>query len=171
MTRYRWPCDFDGSEMPLEPGTTVDFFQAVLGIAHEQRFRGRLGDPTCTVLRHSMVCAVIASRLGYSPENILACLFHDLHEAFVSDMPSLVKKQLPGFVALEKEVENRVMAQLGRSTPDKELVAWVDQVALAVDILWARKRYGNPTPLAAYTIDPKAWDEARRLFPSLKGVE
>lgn len=169
MTRhYTYPTAATGVEMDPE---TMDFFSMVVGLAGEHRFRGNTGDPTCTVLRHSMLCALIARLLGAGPEVVFYVLVHDLHESITGDMPSPTKKQIPGWRWYEDHIQDRILSRLGVAAPTADqqvLIRKIDQIALACDILWSTKRYGNPTPLSAYTIDPDAIAEAKELFPCLR---
>lgn len=166
--RYTYPAAATGAEMDPE---TMDFFSMVVGLASEHRFRGNTGDPTCTVLRHSMLCALIARLLGAGPEIVFYALVHDLHESITGDMPSPMKKQIPGWHWYEDHVQDRVLSRLGVAEPTADqqvLIRKIDQIALTCDILWSIKRHGNPTPLSAYTIDPDAIVAAKELFPCLR---
>lgn len=167
--RYVFPSSMTGSE---ENPETIDFFDLILGLSTEQRFRGRTGDPGCTVLRHSVLCATIARLRGEPAWLTVFMLFHDFHEGLTTDMPSPLKKQIPGWGDYEGWIERTIRGRLGVGSwdlkkEDLDRIRLIDQIALACDILWSIKRHGNPTPLSAYTIDPGAIEEAKRMFPCL----
>src|SRR5690349_8817897 len=64
----------------------------VLGhaLARIQRFAGHALHPT-SVAHHSVLVATLAVCRGATPEVVLACLLHDVGEAFVGDIPAPTK--------------------------------------------------------------------------------
>ena len=71
-----------------------------------------------------------------SPQLQLAALFHDAHEAYVTDLPSPLKCRVPGWRAIEEQVQAVVEAALGIPAPsasDQQRVKLADQLALGVE--------------------------------------
>lgn len=74
-------------------------------LANICRFTGH-GDRFYCVGEHSLLCARVARKLGYSTLVQLYCLLHDGSESVVNDLARPVKQNIPQY----KEVEDRIMA-------------------------------------------------------------
>lgn len=103
-------------------------------------------------------------------EHALAGLIHDAHEAFIGDMPSPLKKLIPGYMEIEEALEKSLLAQFGVSHPLDPCVKQADLVMLAAerrDLLathneeWAILK-GVEAP--QFTIEPWSPDRAKRVF-------
>jgi hypothetical protein len=80
-------------------------------IAHQlsmqPRFGGKLKKYYC-VAQHSLECA-----LRVSPENSIAALLHDASEAYICDMPSPIKSELPQYYEIEARLMKAISEKFG----------------------------------------------------------
>lgn len=84
----------------------VDFRDIVNGLARVQRFGGQINAEHYSVAEHS----VLVSRLC-SPRNALRGLFHDASEAYIGDVVTPLKRQIPMY----KAIETRWMLVIGQA--------------------------------------------------------
>jgi len=82
----------------------VDFNDIAHGLARVQRFGGQAHSEFYSVADHS----VLVSRLC-SPKNALLGLMHDASEAFIGDVVTPLKSQLPAYY----DIEERWMLAIG----------------------------------------------------------
>lgn len=87
-----------------------------------------------SVAQHSVQCCEEAAARGYSRRVILACLLHDASEAYLADITRPVKKNLTGYLACEKVLQDAIYIRFLGSVPDeteRELVEEVDDSLLS----------------------------------------
>src|SRR3954471_2936273 len=85
---------------PMDPRPEdIDILDIAQGLSNQCRFNGQI-KTFYSVAQHS----VLVTRM-VSSENQLAALLHDASEAYLPDLTSPVKRQIPEFV----EAENRLM--------------------------------------------------------------
>lgn len=105
---------------------------------HLARVRRYAGAYEITVLQHLALCVELAQAAGASDCLLTYVAAHDLHEAYVGDLPTGLKQCLPDFQRLEELWEARVHHALGLGWPlhDKvaEAVKGVDHRALVVEM-------------------------------------
>jgi len=102
-------------------------------------------------------------------EHRLWGLLHDAGEAYVTDLPRPVKKQMPIFRAFEDRILERVAQVFGLSWPMPALVKAADDTLLATearDLMAPHPAdWGLGTnPLDEQIIDPLGPEAAERLF-------
>lgn len=91
---------------PVNPDPmAICLYDIAMALAKEPRFGGHTVSFR-SVAAHSVHCAEVAKELGYSDEEVLACLLHDAAEAYIKDIPSPLKSQIVGY----KEIENNLLA-------------------------------------------------------------
>lgn len=81
-----------------------------------------------SVAQHS----VLVSRI-VKPENALLGLMHDATEAFLSDIPSPLKRILPDYCLIEKYIENCILTKFGLPTEMPPDIKKCDLIALATE--------------------------------------
>lgn len=81
------------------------------GLSHTARFSGQT-DRVYTVAQHS----VLVSKM-VPPEHALEGLMHDAVESFLCDIPSPLKRMLPGYIELEKRAESDMCKRFGMKFP------------------------------------------------------
>jgi 5'-deoxynucleotidase YfbR-like HD superfamily hydrolase len=87
---------------PFRPKPSqIDFNDIAVALARINRFTGHTVHPY-SVLEHSLLCLSIAKRRKLPLYIQLACLLHDASEAYISDIPSPIKRQLKGIKQIEK---------------------------------------------------------------------
>ncbi|WP_090739407.1 hypothetical protein [Paenibacillus sp. Mc5Re-14] len=123
--------------------TMIDIAHALSNLC---RFTGH-GDRFYCVGEHSIQCARVARKLGYSTLIQLYCLLHDGSEAVVNDLARPVKQNIPQY----KEVEDRIMAVVwgvaGLPSPtedDYKIVKTIDNTLLVNEMEQLMKRSDIP---------------------------
>lgn len=118
-------------------------------LANICRFTGH-GDRFYCVGEHSILCARVARKLGYSTLQQLFCLLHDGSESVVNDLARPVKQNIPQY----KEVEDRIMAVIwevaGLPKPtaeDYHIVKTIDNTLLINEMEQLMKRSDVPTDI------------------------
>jgi hypothetical protein len=103
-------------------------------LARVCRYNGAL---PWTDLQHLALCCEISAR-GYVADALPYVAAHDLHEAVVGDLPTHLKKLLPGWKAIEDGWEAHVHRSLGLAWPVPEdirvTVKQIDRIALCVEM-------------------------------------
>lgn len=90
-----------------------------------------------SVGQHCINCALEAEAGGYSERMILACLLHDAGEAYLSDVPSPLKKYLREYNAFEDKILDVIYEKyLGSTLTEAErlMVKKVDKDMLYYDL-------------------------------------
>lgn len=113
------------------------------------RFTGH-GNRFYCVGEHSILCARVARKLGYSTLQQLYCLMHDGSESVVNDLARPVKQNIPQY----KEVEDCIMAVIwevaGIPKPTEEdykVVKKIDNTLLINEMEQLMKRNDVPTDI------------------------
>lgn len=81
--------------------TLVNYHDLEVHLTTARRYAGAID---VTIFRHLCYCVEIALALGYSREQIAYVACHDMHEAYVGDIPTGLKKHLG---ALWNDMEDR----------------------------------------------------------------
>lgn len=90
-----------------------------------------------SVAQHCIDCAKEASLRGFSNKVVLATLLHDASECYLSDIPSPIKKELPDYKKLEKNLMNVIYTKfLGSilTNEEEEQIHLIDQDMLKFDL-------------------------------------
>lgn len=105
-------------------------------ISNLNRFVGHSSRPY-SVGEHTLWCALMAHKLGYTTRQILLTLIHDFEEAYTGDCPTPLKELLPEFKEIAKKVEHAIYEHLEIEPPTEEehaLVKRVDATMLVVEM-------------------------------------
>lgn len=118
---------------PLSPeADQVDIEDIARGLSKICRFCGQIKD-FYSVAEHSVeVMHLVPDRLK------LAALLHDASEAYISDIPAPLKKQLPDYQKVEGLIEWAVDEKFGivfRTPSDYDLVKRADNFMVKVELL------------------------------------
>jgi hypothetical protein len=96
----------------LEPEKSVYAVEDIArGLSHTARFSGQTQRPYY-VSQHSIIVSKIVPE-----EFALEGLMHDAMESFMADIPSPLKKLLPGYIELEKRAEADMCKRFGMKFP------------------------------------------------------
>lgn len=81
------------------------------------RFNGHIKHPY-SVAQHCLTVTSIMEKDGFSKETLLYALMHDAHEAFISDVPSPLKRHIKeehgfDFSMIEEEIQSKIMKRFG----------------------------------------------------------
>lgn len=96
-------------ERPEE--SVYDITDIARGLSHTARFSGQT-NRVYTVAQHSVLVSKMVPE-----EHALAGLLHDSVEAFMADVPSPLKRMLPGYVELEHRAEADLCKRFGVKFP------------------------------------------------------
>lgn len=114
--------------------TTVLWEDLEAALTRQRRYAGFID---WTIAQHLALCVLVANHLGYSQRLVTLCAVHDLHEAYVLDLPRPLKECLPGYGPIEDAWEEHVHRSLGVEPPteaEHRLVKVVDLRALALEM-------------------------------------
>lgn len=112
----------------------------IVDIAHSLSMLCRGNGHTKTffsVAQHCLFCAREAKARGLSKRIILACLIHDASEAYMSDVPRPLKKELRAYIRAEENLLHIIYEKyLGSDlTPEEEkIVKEIDDEMLYYDL-------------------------------------
>lgn len=107
-----------------------------------------------TVGLHSLNCAREAAARGWSDRVVLACLFHDASEAYLSDIIRPVKAHLTNYLEIEEQIMQMILTHfhLGDLTPEENAL-WrqIDDEMLSQELknLMNGEHEMIPVPLAS----------------------
>lgn len=163
---------FSGQEVwYLEPHRTEiiesDLYEH---LQNQGRYAGAI---KVSILFHSALCVELAQRENHTPEVVAYCAAHDLHEAYVGDIPSPLKQVLPEFgERIERPWEEHVHRSLGmlypppaeRMVPEK--VKHIDLRALVVESTMC----GHPLANDIANRHGAASEDERRAFKHIRGM-
>lgn len=86
-----------------------------------------------SVADHCLDCAAEAEARGYDEYICLVCLLHDAAEAYISDIPRPVKRDLTGIYEIEDRIADMVYTKFAGRLPDEsefELMREIDDAML-----------------------------------------
>ena len=99
----------------------------------DRRYNGAID---VSILQHLALCVRLARSRGYGEVQTACCAVHDIHEAYLRDIPAGLKQLLPDYRRLEEIWEAHIWNVAGLSmTPDNvEAVKRIDQLALVIEM-------------------------------------
>ena len=113
---------------PLDPDPgSIDIRDIAHALSLLCRFNGHCHE-FYSVAQHSVLLSRIVPR-----EHALWGLLHDAAEAYVSDLPRPVKRQVPDFVAFEDRLLELIMQHFGLPWPMPPAVKRADDIMLATE--------------------------------------
>lgn len=121
-----------------------------------------------SVADHCIDCAAEAEARGLDPYVSMLCLLHDAAEAYISDIPRPVKRDLKGIYEIEDRIAEMVYIKFAGRTPDKkefELMREIDDAMLYHEFranMGEELTYGEM--LSARSFKSRCPSEAEREF-------
>lgn len=79
-----------------------------------------------SVAQHSINCSKEAKARGYDKKIQLACLLHDASEAYISDVTSPLKSQLPKYREIEDRLQSMIYSHFNICDIDHNVVCSID---------------------------------------------
>lgn len=105
----------------------IDIMDIAHSLAHQCRFGGH------TKRFHSIARHSINVTMEVDAPHKLAALLHDASEAYLLDIPTPIKKQLPGYSEAEDRLMHAVAAKFGFAWPMPEAVKSADRLMLEIE--------------------------------------
>lgn len=150
---------------PLDPRPEdLDINDIAHALSQINRFCGHAVFPY-SVAQHSVLCSLMVE-----PEFALSALLHDAAEAYVNDLPSPLKHELPEYM----RVENRILECINEkfdvdtSSPEVKAVDLKMLVTEAKVLCNGADWYLDPKYPPGYesdvTIEPWTWQSAKEIF-------
>lgn len=106
-------------------------------LSQVNRFGGHSHFPY-SVGQHSLLIAEKVAAEGYTPQIQLYALMHDFSEAYLTDIPTPIKHELPLYMKIEENVMNCIYKKFKMPAPNKfirELVKYYDTAILKSEVL------------------------------------
>lgn len=103
---------------------TISIQDIAEGLANVTRFSGQAG--FYSVAQHSIEVMKLVE--FDSPKDALAALLHDAAEAYVQDLASPIKHNLPEYVLMEQNLMVHILAKFGVNYPLNPLIKQMDNV-------------------------------------------
>lgn len=155
MQKLDWLETYTGAKFkPYAPtANTVDIRDIAHALSHTCRFGGH----TLTfysVARHSINVAKILKAAGHSPKVQLAGLLHDAAEAYLTDIPTPVKRNMPEYKHTESGILQVVYDKYGVTELTASEVEAVDSADKAMLYLEAKRLMRNT----------EGWAEQFRIY-------
>lgn len=117
----------------------IRMYDIAYGLNHVVRWAGQLGKRT--VAAHSAMVTYMAQQVAPSFRKLHChALLHDATEAYLGELPAVVKSYLPKYVELEEKLSARILATWGIPALGKQGEATLkklDTIASAVDMVIA----------------------------------
>jgi hypothetical protein len=155
---------------PLEPNIEdINIFDIAHSLSNQCRFSGH-----ClrfySVAEHCVHTAALVR-----PELKLVALMHDAAEAYLVDLPTPIKRNMPLYAEAEKNLEIVIASKYGFPYPIPQEVKMIDSSLLSDEreqnMAWtdtAPGLWGNPTPAAGIRLNfwkpEQAKDEFLNIF-------
>lgn len=146
---------------PLDPrADEVNIDDIAHSLSMQCRFNGHIGK-FYSVAEHSVRVAAECEE-----ENRLCGLLHDASEAYLCDIPTPFKKELPDYLEYEEKVQNVVYNRFGILEEPAD-VKKIDKVMLVTEMRDLRlncQMPGSPYKPLSSIIEPWPQDFAKRAF-------
>lgn len=118
----------------------IRMYDIAYGLNHVVRWAGQLGKRT--VAAHSAMVTYMAQQVAPSYQVLHRhALLHDATEAYLGELPAVVKSYLPKYVELEETLHARILATWGIPALGKQgeaILKALDTIASAADMIIAR---------------------------------
>ena len=101
------------------------------------RFNGHCSD-FYSVAEHSLRVSRLVEWLGNTRDVVMTALLHDAAEAYIGDIVSPLKKELPDFTSIERVVESAIAERFSLLYPFPEVVHRIDKEVLSLEFATLR---------------------------------
>lgn len=124
---------FDYKNITKDSIYIPDVIHSLTGIG---RFNGH-STRIYTVGEHTLMCLIMAEKLGFSNRMKLLVFLHDFTEGYCGDCPAPLKYLLPQFQEVEANIETAIYEHLDIEPPTEEeynLIKRIDLTMLAIEM-------------------------------------
>lgn len=134
-----------------EPAKTQIYaFDLYTHLKNQNRYNGAV---ECSILMHLAICVTICELSEESEAFTAQVAAHDLHEAYVSDMVTGMKRRLYTFQDIEVSWEVYLYAQLGIPRPEKDDIYRLKDIDMAA-LYGEMHLFGHPAKELVTLKDP-----------------
>jgi hypothetical protein len=116
----------------------IDIRDIAYGLSGAMRFAGHTSRPI-SVAEHSLYVLQMAKDMGADPLVCFQALMHDATEAYISDIPSWVKVQIPALKELERRVWVSICKRFNLPIQMDSVVKDADMVSLFAEAICLTK--------------------------------
>lgn len=102
------------------------------GLANTCRFAGQC-ENHYSVAQHSILVSQILQRMGADWRAVFGALWHDASEAFLGDVTTPLKNELPGYRELEKRVQTFLLPLAPNANHHHPGIRTADLIALRIE--------------------------------------
>lgn len=148
---------------------TIEIGDIAYALSRTNRWGGH-SQPTITVAQHCVLVSQMLRNTACSVEIQMQGLLHDAAEAYLGDVPSPIKAQLPDYKALEELVERAIFDKYGVDYPVDRMVKRFDTEAMRWEYRdfmsggRCRLPFGNRPRLQAWGSDKAEQDFLAQFF-------
>jgi 5'-deoxynucleotidase YfbR-like HD superfamily hydrolase len=124
---------FDYNNITKDSIYIPDIIHSLTGLG---RFNGH-STRIYTVGEHTLMCLIMAEKLGFSNRMKLLTFIHDFTEGYCSDCPAPLKALLPEFQHIEGKIEMAIYEHLGIEQPTEaeyRLIKRIDLTMLVIEM-------------------------------------
>ena len=115
---------------------SIDITDIIRSLPRLNRFVGH-SSRAYSVAEHTILCTIMAFKLGYSRREQFLTFIHDFTEAYCGDCPAPLKEFLPQFKQIEKKVEHAILDYFGIDYPTEEehwKIKRIDRTMLVIEM-------------------------------------
>ncbi len=162
-----WLTTFSGQHLDFANPNVLAFniTDIAQGLSHECRFAGQISD-FYSVAQHSVLCSMIVP-----PQYQREALMHDATEAYMKDIPAPLKRMLPDYSRIERQIDGLIREKYELPQEMSAIVKAADLIMLATerrdlevdaDNFWPI--LDGIAPTEQFNINPLNPVQARALF-------
>lgn len=124
-----WLTTFSGQHLDFSNPNLLAFNIADIaqGLSHECRFAGQISD-FYSVAQHSVLCSMIVP-----PQYQREALMHDATEAYMKDIPAPLKRMLPDYARIERQIDGLIREKYELPREMSAIVKTADLIMLATE--------------------------------------
>lgn len=144
----------------------IDITDIAHALANNCRFSGHTRFHYSVAQHSCYVLDLLIKIFGEQTKQVmLTALLHDASEAYIADIHTLVKRQLPDYMALAKYLDRAVSSKFGLIFPEPAEIKLADGIMLSTELVQlVRGRPHKYKPLNHFVIPEITPRQAKEMF-------